>query len=189
MILVLVLMAAYLLYDRLLQGMDTQNLAVNETYEKGSMENKNEAEQEEQEPVPAPDFVVIDADGNEVALSDFIGKPVILNLWASWCGPCKMELPDFDDAYAQYGEDIQFLMVNLTDGNRETVEGAKAFIEEQGFSFPVYFDTELNAAVAYNASSIPATYFIDADGNIAGYARGAIGADTLQMGIDLILPQ
>ena len=100
-----------------------------------------------------------------------------------------MEMPDFDDAYAQYGEDIQFLMVNLTDGNRETVEGAKAFVEEQGFAFPVYFDTEYNAAMAYNASSIPATYFIDADGNIAGYARGAIGADTLQVGIDLILPQ
>ena len=79
MILVLVLMAAYLLYDRLLQGLDTQNLAVNETYEKGSMENKNEAEQEEQEPVPAPDFVVIDADGNEVALSDFIGKPLFFD--------------------------------------------------------------------------------------------------------------
>lgn len=70
----------------------------------------------------APDFIMTDADGNEVSLSDFIGKPIVLNFWATWCSPCKSELPTFDAAYATYGEDVQFIMLNLTDGYRETVE-------------------------------------------------------------------
>ena len=60
-------------------------------------------------------------------------KPVILDFFASWCGPCKMEMPDFDDAYAELGEDVHFLMVNMTSG-RETLESATSFIEEQGYS-------------------------------------------------------
>ncbi|MBQ4347432.1 MAG: TlpA family protein disulfide reductase, partial [Firmicutes bacterium] len=87
----------------------------------------------------APDFTVYDSEGNAVMLSDFIGKPIVLNFWASWCGPCKMEMPEFNEAYAELGEDIQFLMVNVTTG-RETQESASAFIEENGYSFPVFYD-------------------------------------------------
>lgn len=134
-----------------------------------------------------PDFTVTDGDGNPVSLSDFIGKPIIVNFWASWCGPCKMEMPDFEKAYSQYGEEIHFVIVNLTDGSRETVETAKRFIEEQGYTFPVYFDTDSSAAIAYGVSSIPASYFIDAAGNPIAQARGALDAETLQKGIDMIL--
>lgn len=137
----------------------------------------------------APDFTVYDEEGNAYKLSDFVGKPVIVNFWASWCGPCKMEMPDFDEMYQLRGEDIHFLMVNMTDNSRETVEVAKDFIKEAGYSFPVYFDTEYSAAIAYGVSSIPATYFIDAEGNAIAYATGAINAETLQTGIDMILPE
>jgi thiol-disulfide isomerase/thioredoxin len=136
---------------------------------------------------PAPEFTVTDAAGNEVKLSDFRGKGVVLNFWASWCGPCKMEMPDFNEAYLEQGEEVQFVMVNLTDGSRETVAGVTAFIAQLGYSFPVYYDTAGSAAAAYGISSIPTTIFIDAEGNVVSHAVGAINAQRLQQGIEQIL--
>ena len=136
----------------------------------------------------APDFTVVDADGNEVHLSDFLGTPVVLNFWASWCGPCKSEMPDFDDAAARLDGQVQFLLVNMTDGSRETMESAQAYLEETGISTPAYFDTSYSAAIAYGVTSLPTTYFIDAQGGAVARAMGAIDADTLQKGIDMILP-
>ncbi len=141
---------------------------------------------EESERVQAPDFTVYDVDGTEVRLSDFIGKPIVLNFWASWCGPCRSEMPYFEDAYAEQGADVQFLMVNMTSG-RESLQNAAAFIEDQGFTFPVFYDTEADAAETYGISSLPTTVFIDAEGNIAGQVIGAINGAALQMGIDSIL--
>ncbi len=138
---------------------------------------------------PAPDFTVYDAEGNAHSLSDFRGKPVILNFWASWCGPCKAEMPDFDEAYKIYGNRIHFLIVNLTDGSSETVETASAFIASQGYTFPVYYDTDYFGAMAYNISAIPTTFFIDANGNLVTYYQGMLSADMLQAGINTLLPQ
>ena len=134
----------------------------------------------------APDFTVYDLEGNEVHLSDFRGKPVVLNFWASWCGPCKSEMPDFNEKYQELGDDVQFLMINLTDGTTETVEGASSFIASMGYTFPVFYDTSSMAAARYGVSSIPTTFFIDAEGYAIARATGAIGIDTLQAGIDLI---
>lgn len=134
----------------------------------------------------APDFTVYDIDGNAVSLSDFIGKPVIINFWASWCGPCKMEMPEFEEKFEELGGDIQFLMVNLTDGNRETIDTAAAYIEESGYTFPVYFDTDQDAAYTYGVYSIPSTYFIGADGSAVAMAQGAIDGTVLDRGISMI---
>lgn len=140
----------------------------------------------EGEVAQAPDFTVFDAEGNAVELSDYLGRPVVVNFWASWCGPCQMEMPEFDAAYRELGGEVVFLMVNMTDGSRETVQSASDFIAGEGYSFPVLYDTERDAAETYGAYSLPTTYFIDADGNLAARAIGAIDADALQQGIDLI---
>ena len=140
----------------------------------------------EPQALPAPDFTVYDADGNEVRLSDFVGKPVVLNFWASWCGPCQGEMPDFQQMYQQYGDEIQFMMVNLTDGSRETVSSASAFVKNKGYTFPVFYDTDLDAATVYGVYSIPITILIDAKGSYVAHAAGAVTADALQMGIDMI---
>lgn len=134
----------------------------------------------------APDFTVYDIDGDAVSLSDFIGKPVVINFWASWCGPCKMEMPEFEEKHKELGGDVHFLMVNMTDGNRETRETAISFIEESGYTFPIYLDTDQDAAYTYGVYSIPSTYFIGADGTAVAMAQGAIDSSVLERGIDMI---
>ena len=138
---------------------------------------------------PAPDFTVTDAAGNEVKLSDFRGKGVVLNFWASWSGPCKSEMPDFQKAYETCGDRIHFVMVNLTDGSGETVKTASDFIASAGYTFPVYYDTRSDAAMTYGVNAVPVTYFIDASGQLIAYGQGALDAATLQSGIDMILPE
>lgn len=134
----------------------------------------------------APDFTFYDAEGNAFKLSDFRGAPVVLNFWASWCPPCQMEMPDFETQYQEAGEEVRFLMVNVTDNQRETVEGAAAFIEEKGYTFPVYYDTAQEGARTYQAYSIPRTFFIDAEGYLIANALGAISGAILQQGINMI---
>ena len=134
----------------------------------------------------APDFTVTDQDGNEVKLSDFFGKPIVLNFWASWCGPCQYEMPDFEEAYKTYGEEVEFLMVNLTDGYSETLSSARAFLEDTGYTFPVYFDTKSEGMMTYQVYSIPCTYFLDAEGALVTKNIGMITADAIQQGIELI---
>ena len=190
---ILLLGGAYALYGRLSRDMPPNQLAVQENpvqtdTSSGASASGGETEDAAPERLPAPDFTVYDAEGNEVHLSDFAGTPVILNFWASWCGPCTMEMPDFSDKHAELGGDIQFLMVNVADGSRETVETASDFIAETGYAFPVFYDTENSAASAYGAHPIPLTFFIDADGYVSAYAQGTINAETLQQGIDMIFP-
>jgi len=130
----------------------------------------------------APDFTMLDMEGNEVTLASFFGKPIILNFWASWCGPCRSEMPDIQAAYEKYGEDIHFLLVSVDD----SADTAGAFLEKEGYTFPVYLDTTSQGAYTYGASSIPLTYFIDANGDLVAYYRSAMSQSVLQQGIDMI---
>ena len=176
---------AGLLYTTLENTVDTNSLATQPTESRNTDPTADTTEPNN----AAPDFTVVDRDGNSVKLSDFRGKPVVLNFWASWCGPCKSEMPDFQAAFEKYGEDIHFLMINLADGAQETVSSAGGFIDKQGYTFPVYYDTAISAAMAYGVGSIPVTYFIDANGDLVAYGRGALDAATLQKGIDMIYKQ
>ena len=135
------------------------------------------------------DLTVYDLEGNAHSLSDFRGKPVILNFWAPWCGYCKMEMPDFEEAYQKYGEEIHFLMINVTDGVQETVEKASAYVAEQGYTFPVFYDTDQAAMLNYNLSGLPVTYLLDEEGQIVAWQQGMLTASTLQSGIDMLLAE
>ena len=167
-LLVAVLVAAAVLYQKFSAEYAGENL--------GSTEEAQLA---------APDFTVLDSEGNEVQLSDYVGKPIVLNFWATWCYYCKEEMPDFDRAYEKY-PDVQFLMVNATDGIQETMASAKEYVEQEDFQFDVFFDTNFDAVNAYQVSGFPATFFIDENGNLVTYGRGMLDFETLEKGIQMI---
>jgi thiol-disulfide isomerase/thioredoxin len=136
----------------------------------------------------ASDFTVTDIEGTHITLSSLIanGKPIVLNFWASWCPPCKVEMPEFDKVHQETGGEVQFIMLDLTDGQRETVQKGAQYVKDQGFSFPVYFDTEKEAGYTYGIRFIPTTLFIDRDGYIVAETQGSIDGQTLRRGIELI---
>lgn len=187
-----VMVGAYVLYSQLSPQFSQDSLAIvgtqpqETTGETAPQDTTENAGTQKADQNLAPDFTVYDAEGNAVRLSDYFGKPIVLNFWASWCGPCKMEMPDFDAKYRELGENIQFLMINMTDGDRETVEGASGFIAQMGYTFPVFFDINYYATMAYDVYSLPTTFFIDQNGQVVAYANGAIDLQTLQRGIDMI---
>ena len=130
----------------------------------------------------APDFIVFDANGKPVRLSDMRGKPVVLNFWASWCPPCKAEMPDFDKVSRELDGEVVFMMVNVWD----TQAAAEAIIDSMGYTFPVYFDLLEDAVGKYGIESIPQTYFIDKWGGLAAYGVGALSEADLRYGISMI---
>ncbi len=126
------------------------------------------------------DFAVYDKDLKKVKLSDNFGKPIVINFWATWCGPCRSELPAFDAMYQKYGDEVTFLMVNLTDGYNDTVGVVREFIAGSGYTFPVYYDIDYSASNAYSIYSIPETVFVNADGSLHDIMIGAMSEDTLE---------
>lgn len=135
----------------------------------------------------AADFTVYDGDGAPVTLQSKRGKPVLINFWATWCAPCRSELADIDEAYKTYGDKVEFMMVNLTDGNSETVEGVRDFIAENGYTFPVYYDSDESAALAWGVGSIPMTVLIGPDGKYLHTQIGVMSADTIENLMQMLL--
>lgn len=186
---VVLFVGVYFLYDNLKDKYAPDQFSDFQTNEQDESDEpsvtSDDSSQEDEIDYSAPDFTVLDADENSVKLSDYFGKPIVLNFWASWCYYCKEEMPDFNQAYLD-NSDIQFMMVNVTDGSQETLSSAKKFIEDSEFEFPVFYDTELDAAITYGASGLPMTVFINKDGELVTYARGLLSAENLQKGIELI---
>lgn len=117
------------------------------------------------------DLVFTDAEGNEARVSDFRGKPVVINFWATWCPYCLAEMPFFNLMADEYADRVQFMMVDLADGYRETVEKAADYIESFGYTFPVFYDLN-GASAAFTYMGIPVTLLVDSEGRLS---RGFIG--------------
>ena len=133
--------------------------------------------------VYAPDLTFQTMDGGTVKLSELMGKPVFLNFWASWCSPIKAEMPLFQEKYEELGDKVEFVVVCLVDGLTETVETGKAYIQEKGYTFPVYFDTTNQANEIYGVNAIPTSFFIAPDGAVLAYCTGALTEENFDEGI------
>ena len=145
--------------------------------------------QEDTEPVAAPDFTLTDQYGAAHTLSDYRGKVVFLNFWATWCPPCRAEMPDIQSLYEAYGDaedaEVVILAVAAPGLGRETDEaGVTAFLSENGYTYPVVMDPTGDVLRAYGISAFPTTFMIDAEGSVFGYVPGAMSREIMQSIID-----
>lgn len=121
----------------------------------------------------APDFTAETAGGDSFTLSEQSGKVVLLNFWATWCGPCVGEMPAFEKLDKEYGEELAILAVNCEE-DKETVN---QFISDNGYHFPIAYDLEGKIAEQYPCDGIPYTLVIGKDGTVKNIYIGASGAD------------
>lgn len=122
------------------------------------------------EPVKAPGFTLRNLDGEDISLSSFAGKTVLLNFWATWCPPCRVEMPSMQRMYNELrDEGFELIAVDL----QEPESTVRAFVEENDYSFPVLLDSDGKIGATYGARSIPQTYLIDSDGFAIAVATGA----------------
>lgn len=150
-------------------------------------DEKSEAKESEEvgEILPAEDFTLVDQYGNTHSLSDYKGKVVFLNFWATWCPPCREEMPYIQELYEEYSEqedpDVVILAVAFPNLGSETdVEGIKSFLDENGYTYPVLMDEDASLMLPYYVTAYPTTYMIDPDGNVLGYIPGSMSKETME---------
>ena len=143
-----------------------------------------ESESGDADAIPAPDFTLIDQFGNQHTLSDYQGKTVFLNFWATWCGPCRSEMPEIQQLYEDYGSNEGDLIVlgvaapNV--GQEGSEEDIAAFLEENGYTFPVVMDYFGAFSNQYGIRAYPTTFMIDEDGNVFGYVESALTKEMME---------
>lgn len=143
------------------------------------------SETEDSKVIPALDFTLKDQFGNTHTLADYKGKTIFLNFWATWCGPCKAELPDIQKLYEKYSEETEEEVVVLgvagpKMGNEKTEEEIIEFLEENELTYPVLMDTDWTLFQGYGISSFPTTFMIDKEGNVFGYVPGQLSYDIME---------
>ncbi len=161
---------------------NTENVSGTEE-ETGSPEETSETE--DSKVIPALDFTLKDQFGNTHTLADYKGKTIFLNFWATWCGPCKAELPDIQKLYEKYSEETEEEVVVLgvagpKMGNEKTEEEIIEFLEENELTYPVLMDTDWTLFQGYGISSFPTTFMIDKEGNVFGYVPGQLSYDIME---------
>lgn len=129
-----------------------------------------------------PDFELSTLSGDEVKLSDLKGKKVILNFWASWCGPCKAEMPHMQNYYEKNKDsaNVEILAVNMTTQERRGIEGIEDFVDSHELTFPIPLDKEGSVIDAYSVMTIPTTYMIGTDGTVAHKIIGPMDEKMLE---------
>lgn len=143
----------------------------------------NSSEDSAEEKIKAPDFTLTDVEGNEVTLSELKGKKVFLNFWASWCPPCKAEMPDIEKLYQETKDsDLVILAVNLG----EDKDLVSSFLTKNKYNFPVLLDLKQSVGADYQIRSIPTSYFIDKEGYVRAGKIGAMSYDEMKYYIGLI---
>ncbi|MCA0983186.1 TlpA family protein disulfide reductase [Halobacillus yeomjeoni] len=113
----------------------------------------------------APDFTLETLNGETVNLSELKGKKVFINFWATWCPPCREEMPEMEKFHQEYGDEVEVLAINST-GAEKNIEKVESYVQEGGYTFPILLDPDLEMNQIYQAISIPTTYFIGTDGVI-----------------------
>ncbi len=127
----------------------------------------------------APDFKLTTLKGEQVRLSDYRGKKVIINFWATWCPPCRAEMPDMQSFYEKSGEEVEVLAVNATMSEKKE-ENVAEFVKDFGLTFPILMDTENEVNRKYSIVSIPTSYFVDTNGKVYTKFTGAMSSDYME---------
>lgn len=136
----------------------------------------------------APDFTLLDLDGNEVSLSDFVGQPVIVNFWAEWCAPCRSEMPEFQRAFEAHHEEDGLVILAVNQADPENVI-REFFYDEMELTFTPLMDDRVEVAVEYGAfRTLPTTVFITPEGIVSRLYRGPLNQAFLDRFLEDILP-
>lgn len=137
----------------------------------------------------APDFTLRTLDGEIVTLSGLRGRPVLVNMWASWCTPCKYEMPAIQKVYEEFsGQGFVVLAVNLT--KKDNLTAVASFVEEYGLTFPVLLDVDGQVEKAYQLRGLPSSFFIDGDGIIQSVVIGGpMSDDVVRTGVEKLLDE
>lgn len=173
--LIVMFAAATVIYNKTAEKYSEQDLNLTISQYQGGVISQN----------ATSDFTVYNDSLEKVSLYDNRGKPVIVNFWATWCPPCRAELGYFEDAYKKYGENITFMMVDMTD-SRETVDTVRSFVKSNGYTFPVYYDSDNSAGMAYGIRTIPMTLVISSDMELLASHTGVLTQSELEQLIALV---
>ncbi len=138
--------------------------------------------------IPAPDFTLTDQDGKTHTLSDYRGQVVFLNFWATWCGPCRMEMPEIQALYEKHGLNAQDVVVlgvanpktdDAPNNSDVTIPEIRQFLTDGGYTYPTVMDTTGEVFAQYGISAFPTTFMIDREGNVFGYVTGTLTGEIM----------